>query len=76
MKNHHGGYELLEFIAEYYDISYQRRNSIDIEFFVDYARKSGERTLELGCGTGTCPISCWKNAVKSWPGNRMTYKNW
>ena len=52
MENPHGGYELHDFIAEYYDTSYNRRNSTDVEFFVDYARKCGGRTLELGCGTG------------------------
>jgi SAM-dependent methyltransferase len=52
MKNTHGGYELLDFIAEYYDTSYNQRNSTDIEFYIDYAKKSGGRTLELGCGTG------------------------
>jgi SAM-dependent methyltransferase len=52
MTSQHGGYELLEFIAEYYDTSYNRRINIDVEFFVDYAQASGGRTLELACGTG------------------------
>jgi SAM-dependent methyltransferase len=52
MTNAHGGYELHDFIAEYYDTSYNRRINIDVEFFVDYAKESGGRTLELGCGTG------------------------
>ena len=52
MENRHGGYELHDFIAEYYDASYDRRISTDVAFFVDYARKCGGRTLELGCGTG------------------------
>jgi SAM-dependent methyltransferase len=47
-----GGHELYSFIAEYYDASYNRRNSIDINFFIDYSTKCGGRTLELGCGTG------------------------
>jgi ubiquinone/menaquinone biosynthesis C-methylase UbiE len=48
----HGGYELHQFIAEYYDVTYNRTRSKDIKFFIDYSRKSGGRTLELGCGTG------------------------
>ena len=47
MENTHGNYALLEFIAEYYDTAYTQRNSTDIEFFVDYAKKSGGHTLEL-----------------------------
>ena len=52
MTSQFGGYELHDFIAEYYDASYNRRNSVDVEFFVNYAKESGGRTLELGCGTG------------------------
>jgi len=52
MSGQYGGYELHEFIAEYYDAAYNRRNTKDVGFFVDYSKKAGGRTLELGCGTG------------------------
>jgi len=50
MAGRYGGYE--EFVAEYYDFAYDNLRTKDIEFFVDYSRKSNGRTLELGCGTG------------------------
>ena len=50
MTSQYGGY--YEFVAEYYDATYNRRNPKDVAFFVDYAGKAGGRTLELGCGTG------------------------
>jgi len=52
MKNRYGGYEYQEFVAEFYDVAYETHRSKDIDFFTDYSRKSGGRTLELGCGTG------------------------
>jgi SAM-dependent methyltransferase len=52
MTTQHGGYELYDFIAEYYDASYNRRNDIDVAFYVEYAKKAGGCTLELACGTG------------------------
>ncbi|MFA5309102.1 MAG: class I SAM-dependent methyltransferase [Dehalococcoidales bacterium] len=52
MDGEHGGYELYSFIAEYYDTTYNRRNDIDVAFYVDYAKKANGRTLELACGTG------------------------
>lgn len=52
MVSNSGGYELQEFISEYYDVTYSRRSDKDVNFFIDYSRKSGGRTLELGCGTG------------------------
>lgn len=48
----HGGYEDQEFIADFYDAMYASLTRRDIEFFIDYSRKTGGRTLELGCGTG------------------------
>jgi SAM-dependent methyltransferase len=48
----YGGYELQDFIAEYYDATYNRRSDKDVQFFVDYSKESGGGTLELGCGTG------------------------
>ena len=52
MTSHSGGYELHDFIAEYYDISYNRRIDKDVAFYVNYSKKANGRTLELGCGTG------------------------
>lgn len=52
MTSNYGGYEIEEFVAEYYDATYNRARSKDVEFFVDYSKKAGGRTLELGCGTG------------------------
>ncbi|UCH42587.1 MAG: class I SAM-dependent methyltransferase, partial [Dehalococcoidales bacterium] len=52
MTDKYGGYEEFEFTAEYYDFAYDHARVKDIDFFVDYSRKSNGRTLELGCGTG------------------------
>ena len=49
MTSRYGGYEEHEFIAEYYDSAYDHLRLKDIEFFVDYSRGTGGRTLELGC---------------------------
>jgi SAM-dependent methyltransferase len=46
------GYEFQQFISEFYDAMYDSRNPRDVQFFVDYAKLSGGKTLELGCGTG------------------------
>lgn len=46
------GYEDQPFVAEFYDPVYDRFTRHDVEFFVDYSKKAGGRTLELGCGTG------------------------
>lgn len=48
----YGGYEDQEFVADFYDAEYADIPRKDIEFFVDYSRKAGGKTLELGCGTG------------------------
>ena len=48
----YGGYEDQEFVADFYDAMYDNLARQDIEFFVDYSRKAGGKTLELGCGTG------------------------
>jgi SAM-dependent methyltransferase len=48
----HGGYEDREYVADYYDYAYNRRNNIDVDFYVNYAKDCGGRTLELACGTG------------------------
>lgn len=47
-----GGYEHLEFLAEFYDAAYESRNRKDLNFFLDYSKRAKGRTLELGCGTG------------------------
>jgi SAM-dependent methyltransferase len=52
MTKNYGGYEDQEFIAEYYDAVYERIRPRDIDFYTDYAREAGGRTLELACGTG------------------------
>jgi SAM-dependent methyltransferase len=50
MNSQYGRY--YEFVAEYYDVTYNRRNEKDVGFYVKMAIESGGRTLELGCGTG------------------------
>lgn len=52
MRSRYGGYELQEFVTEYYDVVYDLRRPQDIDFFTGYSKKSDGRTLELGCGTG------------------------
>ena len=52
MTSRHGEYDYREFVAEYYDTAYEAARQKDLDFFVDYARRTGGRTLELGCGTG------------------------
>ena len=52
MTNKFGGYEDQEFVAEFYDLVYEKFGRKDINFFTNYSQKSGGRTLELGCGTG------------------------
>ena len=52
MDNRYGGYDQYDFIAEYYDTAYNRRNNIDVDFYINYAKDCGGRTLELACGTG------------------------
>jgi SAM-dependent methyltransferase len=52
MTGQYGDYEYQEFVADFYDTAYDHIRLKDIDFFVDYSRKSGGRTLELGCGTG------------------------
>jgi SAM-dependent methyltransferase len=46
------GYEDLEFVSDFYDTMYNHLARRDIEFFVDYSKNAGGKTLELGCGTG------------------------
>ena len=52
MTSRYGGYEYREFVAEFYDAAYQTARQKDVAFFIDYSRRAGGRTLELGCGTG------------------------
>jgi SAM-dependent methyltransferase len=52
MTSRYGGYEDQEFVAEFYDAAYERIRPKDINFYIDYAREAGGRTLELACGTG------------------------
>jgi ubiquinone/menaquinone biosynthesis C-methylase UbiE len=48
------GYEDQAFVADFYDAVYAKYtdSSHDVDFFVNYAKKAGGKTLELGCGTG------------------------
>ncbi|MDD5191430.1 MAG: class I SAM-dependent methyltransferase [Dehalococcoidales bacterium] len=41
-----------DFVADYYDVFYDRQHRQDVEFYINYARAAGGKTLELGCGTG------------------------
>ena len=52
MVSRYGGYEEQDFIAGFYDSIYEHRVTWDIEFYIEYSKKAGGRTLELGCGTG------------------------
>ena len=50
--SNYGGYDDCEFVADFYDAMYNQARPQDIGFFVDCSKKSGGRTLEVGCGTG------------------------
>ena len=50
--SHTSGYEDLEFVSDFYDTMYNNLPRRDIEFFVEYSKNAGGKTLELGCGTG------------------------
>jgi len=52
MTGRFGGYEDQEFVAEFYDPVHDKLRQKDVKFFIDYAKRVKERTLELGCGTG------------------------
>ena len=52
MIGRYGEYDTQEFIAELYDVTYENRSRRDVDFFIDYSRKTKGRILELGCGTG------------------------
>jgi SAM-dependent methyltransferase len=52
MTSQHGGYDDREYVAEYYDAAYDKLRSTDINFYVNYAKECGGRTLEVACGTG------------------------
>ena len=46
-----GGYDEYAFVADFYDHVVPYRSRPDVTFFVDAARESGGRVLEVGCGT-------------------------
>jgi len=48
----YGGYDDHEFVADFYDAMYNLARPHDVGFFIDCSKKSGGRTLEVGCGTG------------------------
>lgn len=52
MTSNYGGYDDREYFAEFYDSIYERIGPKDIDFFIDFSKEVGGRTLELGCGTG------------------------
>ncbi len=52
MTDNYGGYDEREHFAEFYDSIYEQLGPKDIDFFIDYSKKAGGPTLELGCGTG------------------------
>ncbi|MDD5190386.1 MAG: methyltransferase domain-containing protein [Dehalococcoidales bacterium] len=51
VKNSGGNYDQA-FVAEHYDNVYDRLHRLDVQFYVDYAKKTPGSILELGCGTG------------------------
>jgi SAM-dependent methyltransferase len=52
MEKNYGSYDAAPFIAEYYDVSYNRRTDVDVVFYTDLAKGTKGPILELGCGTG------------------------
>lgn len=58
-----GGYAGYGLTAEYYDhlIPYRARG--DIAFWVEAAQAAGGPVLEVGCGTGLRPSTCWPAAA-------------
>ena len=59
-----GGYCENPFVVEFYDHIIKHRESHDIGFFIDFARKSRAEVLELGCGTGRVLIDLAKGGVR------------
>ena len=45
--NRYGGYDDREFVAEFYDITYDTARPQDISFFVDYAQVAGNTQTEV-----------------------------
>jgi SAM-dependent methyltransferase len=58
-----GGYDAYAFVADFYDHVVPYRSRPDVTFFVDAARESGGRVLEVGCGTGRILIPTARAAV-------------
>jgi len=52
MTSKFGDYDIKDFVAEFYDPVYDTIAPKDIDFYIDYSRNAGGRTLELACGTG------------------------
>ena len=59
-----GGYDQHEFVAAFYDHVVPYRSRPDVTFFVDAARESGGRVLEVGCGTGRILIPTARAGVE------------
>ena len=60
-----GGYDDLDFVAEFYDHVGRYRDRQDVSFYVDTARQSGGPVLEIGCGTGRILIPTAQASVRS-----------
>ena len=59
-----GGYDQHAFVAAFYDHVVPYRSRPDVTFFVDAARESGGRVLEIGCGTGRILIPTARAGVE------------
>lgn len=46
------GFNLYEFTAAFYDVTYNRMRQTDVGFYVDLHRETPGGTLEIACGTG------------------------
>jgi SAM-dependent methyltransferase len=52
MEKSYASYDAAPFIAEYYDVSYNRRTDNDVVFYTGLAKQIKGPVLELACGTG------------------------
>jgi SAM-dependent methyltransferase len=59
-----GGYDQYRFVADFYDYVVPYRGRPDVAFFVDAAKESGGRVLEVGCGTGRILIPTARAGVE------------
>lgn len=59
-----GEYDSYAFVADLYDHVVPYRDRPDVAFFVDAAKESGGRVLEIGCGTGRVLIPTARAGVE------------